>query len=102
MPVISGERVDLAVGQHVQGVAEFQWCVTEYEAQIDLLADRQRRSQLVLAHAHADHDDAGAQRRSADDAVDHAGYAHALEDHRPFRARSAEGVGRAVDMRPPR
>ena len=28
--------VDLALGQHVQGVAEFQWRVTEYEAQVDL------------------------------------------------------------------
>src|SRR5215208_8304842 len=28
--------VDLAVGDHVQRVAEFHWRVTEYEAQVDL------------------------------------------------------------------
>ena len=59
--------VQLAVGEHVQGVAEFQWRVTEYEAQVDLLADRQRGPQLVAAHAHADHDDPRVQRRRGDD-----------------------------------
>ncbi len=74
VPVSRGRAVDLAVGQHVQGVAEFQWGVTEYEAQVDFLADCHRGTQFILAHADADDHDARIQRGGrAHDAVDHAG-----------------------------
>ena len=68
VPVISGRGVDLALGEHVQGVAELQRRVAEDEAQVDLLVDRHRRRDLVGAHADADDDDAREQRRAVDDA----------------------------------
>jgi hypothetical protein len=32
----------------VQGVVEFQWCVTQYEPQVELLSDRHARTEAVL------------------------------------------------------
>ena len=99
--MISGGGVDLAVGEHVQRVAELQRRVAEDEAQVDLLVDRHRRPELVGAHAHADDDDAREQRRAGDDAVDDAGHADALEDDGALRRRGADVLGRAPDV-PPR
>ena len=56
LPVTSGVTVELAVGQHVQGVAELQRRVAEHEPQVDLLADGHGRTDLVGAHADADDD----------------------------------------------
>ena len=95
MPVTTGAAFDLAVGEQVQRVAELERGVAEHEAQVDLLVDRHRRPEPVRLHAHADHDDAGEQRRVGDDLVDHAGHADALEDHRVLR------LGDADAPRPP-
>ena len=88
-PTVAGDqrpRVDLALGEHVQRVAELERRVADHEAQVDLLVDRHRRRELVGADADADDDDAREQRRAVDDALDHAGHADALEDHRVLRA----------------
>ena len=74
--------VHLALGEHLQGVAELERRVADDEAQVDLLVDRHRRPYPVGAHADTDHDDPGEQRGPGDDLVDHAGSADALEDHR--------------------
>ena len=59
--------VDLALGEQVQRVAELERRVADHEAQVDLLVDRHRRADAVGAHADADHDHAGEQRRAGDD-----------------------------------
>src|SRR5947209_11812430 len=35
-------RIELAVGQHVERVAELEWRITEHEPQVELLVDRHR------------------------------------------------------------
>src|SRR4051812_21309531 len=65
-PDLAGDqrpRVDLALGEHVQRVAELQRRVADDEAQVDLLVDRHRRLEAILADAHADDDHAREQRR---------------------------------------
>ena len=46
-PDLAGDqrpRVDLALGEHVQRVAELERRVADHEAQVDLLVDRHRRA----------------------------------------------------------
>ena len=50
-------RVDLAVRDQVQGLAELVRLVGEDEPQVDLLVDRHRRLERVRLHADAHHDD---------------------------------------------
>ena len=60
-PDRSGEerrRVDFAVGEHVEGLAELRRGVAEDEAQVDLLVDGERRANPVVTHADADDDNA--------------------------------------------
>ena len=92
-------RVDLALGDHVQRVAELQRRVAEHEPQIDLLGDRHRRADPVGLHADPDDDHPGEQRRAADDAVEHPGHADAFEDDRAL-GRSAERLGGPPDVMP--
>src|SRR3712207_7070056 len=55
----------------------------------DLLVDRHRGVEAILADAHPDHDDAREDRRVLDDALDHARDAHALEHDREPRDRKS-------------
>ena len=91
VPVISGAGVDLAVGDHVQRVAEFAGRVAECEAQFDLLVDRHRGVETCRAACTRPPRRSGTRRGGGDDLVDDAGHADAFEDHRALGPR-VEGV----------
>ena len=91
--------IDVALGEHVQRVAELERRVAEHEAQVDLLVDGHRGRDLIDADAHADHDDAREQRRPVDDGLDHAGHPDALEDDRVL-GRRAERLAEPPGMPP--
>ena len=88
VPVIERPRIDLALAQHVERVAELERRVGQHEAQVDLLVDRQRRGEPVGTRRRRRPDDAGEQRRALDDALDHARRADALEDDRVLGPRA--------------
>ena len=76
--------------------------MTEDEAEVDLIGDRDGRPDPILADAHPDHDHARTDRRGRHHPVDHPGNPDAFEDDRTLRARRAQRIGHAVDAGPAR